>query len=148
MCKKEQTKQQRKELKEQLVMLYYDRKMSLPQIAESWGRSINFVVYWMKEFNLKRRTISEAKLGRTYGYLRKKHFNRYEDFTDQQKELKRILKEQYVDSLLSTRQIAEMWHVGHQYISTLLKKYNLPTRTIAQALWCRAELAEQVGDNR
>lgn len=148
MCKKEeQIKQQNKELKEQLVLLYYDRKMSLPQIAESWGRSINFVVYWMDKFNLKRRTVSEAKLGRPYGYVRKGHFSRYKEFTGQQKELRAILKEQYEDSLLSTRQVAEMWGVCHQYISTLLKKYNLPIRTIAQALWCRAELPEQSGDS-
>ncbi|MGC1176545.1 MAG: hypothetical protein WA843_00590 [Candidatus Saccharimonadales bacterium] len=46
--------------KDQLKILYVDQKMSMNDIAQTLGCSVNRVVYWMNKHELSRRSISQA----------------------------------------------------------------------------------------
>lgn len=46
--------------KEEIRNLYYDKRLSIAEIAKKFNCSQNKVVYWMKKYGIKRRSISEA----------------------------------------------------------------------------------------
>lgn len=50
--------------RDELEQLYYAQKLSMQQIAQHFGCSVNKVVYWMQQYGFERRTWSEA----TYVY--------------------------------------------------------------------------------
>ena len=47
-------------LKDELARLYYEQKLSMQEIANQLGWSLNKVVYWMEQYGFERRGWSEA----------------------------------------------------------------------------------------
>ena len=50
--------------KAELTVLYYEQRLSMQQIADRVGCSVNKVVYYMQQYSLERRNLSDA----TYAY--------------------------------------------------------------------------------
>lgn len=98
--------------KEKLEELYWDKKLSLSEIAKMFDCTALNILYWLKKFNIKRRA----------AYVKKVNIET------------KVLEELYWKKNLSTSQIAEKFGVNSRTIRKKLVKQGIGTKTVSEAL--------------
>jgi len=99
--------------KNQLENLYWNKKLSLSQIGEQFYCQGTNILYWLKKFKIKRRPAYWKKV----------------DIP------KRVLKDLYLNKKMSSLKIAEkLGTVNDRTIRKKLKKFEIPTRSLSEAL--------------
>lgn len=100
-----------------LFQKYWIKKLSIPQIAKLYGCNCKTISIWMKKFDIKIRTNSEARS--------------IEDRPDKHKSW---LYQKYVNEKLSMKKIGELCSVSDNSIWRSLKKYGIKARTPGESL--------------
>ncbi|MCK4635048.1 MAG: hypothetical protein KAT37_04190 [Candidatus Aenigmarchaeota archaeon] len=98
--------------KDMLYKLYWKDGLSLNEIAKKFNCNNVSVLYWMKKFEIKRRS----------AYFKKVHIP------------KEVLKKLYWDKNLSSIKIAKRFNVNDRTIRKKLKKFGIKTRPLSESL--------------
>ena len=97
--------------KEELCQMYYDDQMTQSEIAEVCGVTQEAISIWMKSYDIQARTRSEVRP------------------VNPSKLSKEELEEMYWIEWMSQKEIANEVGVGWWIISSLMKEYNIDSRT-------------------
>jgi hypothetical protein len=105
--------------KKKLIELYWKKGLSLSKIGEEFCCTGTNILYWLKKFNIKRRPAYPKKIDIPKETLRKLYWKKG----------------------LSSTQIAKIYGIKHgRTILKKLVKYNIPTKTVSQALTRKPKL--------
>jgi transposase-like protein len=107
--------------KENMLLMYYNEKMSMHKIAKEIGVGSATIFRWLKEYGIESRTISEAVSGIPKPIHPSKPPIKY-------------LKKMYIDDQMSTSEIAKEINVSTTSVLLWMKQYNIKTRTISMSL--------------
>lgn len=105
-----------------LIKEYTINKKSMRQIAKQVGCSLYSIQYYLKKFNIKTRTIRNAKKG-------KRISSQYSKILT-----KEFLVKEYSINQKSSTQIAKMVGCSHNTVLYWLKIYKIERRTISQSI--------------
>ena len=103
--------------KKELKRLYVNEKLSSPEIGEIYKKSPGYIRYLLRKHKIPIRTVSEAKRLLLNISIPKKQ-----------------LKELYIDRKLSACNIAKKINCSPGFVRNELRKNNIPTRSIQEAL--------------
>ncbi len=97
--------------KEQLEDLYHNKKLSLSSIGKKFNCEETNILYWMKKFNIKRRSV----------YYRAIRIP------------KEVLEDLYIKKKYSSLKIAKKLDLDDRLIRRKLKKLGIKTRSLSEA---------------
>lgn len=109
--------------KDWLKQKYYGEKMTLSEIGKICNRSEGCISNWMEEFNLKRRSMSEA-INLRYKKEEDKYPYRNKEW----------LINEYINKKRSTTNIGKEFDLAHANIRYWLNKYEIPIRTPGEGI--------------
>lgn len=114
---------------------YIDLRKSSIVIAKKCGVTKPTILNWLKKFNIKRRSISEALTSKT---LSKKHKENIRSgsrkkFTGIHMD-KAWMAYYYLNKKLSTREISKICNIDHKIVQKWLRYHGLPIRDTSSAL--------------
>jgi len=118
-----------------LYRKYWEEKLSLSQIAELCGCGKETIRYWMRKFDIKHRTMSEAiKISANRPEVRKRRTmqNRH-NIKDKLYGDQGWLYQKYWGEKLSTVQIGKLCKVNNVTIGCWIKKHEIKIRTNSEA---------------
>jgi len=128
--------------KRQLEKLYWDDKLSLSKISMRMRVSENNIIYWMKRYNIPRRTLSESLKGMSHPMYGKPAPNR--KFNLSKKELEKL----YIIDNLNCEQISKKTNVSALTVSKWLRRCKIPRRVPIEKmreLWKDPEYRKEIG---
>jgi len=115
--------------KEKLNNLYWEQDLSTSEIGKIFGCSMSTVCRRMREFGI---SMKNPKVRKTIFPIGKEHWNYGHDKYPQVNQ--EFLEREYVQKQKSKWQIRKEIGCGSSIIVNKLKKYNIPIRTISEAL--------------